>query len=474
MFLEGSNLTVGKATNTGAIVGTKGENSRLKIKEYTGKDLYNTDTLKTTGGSIGLQTGKNPVTGVDFNQDKHDKEGITRNTVIGNVEIGTSKGSPINTDLSKANETTKDDHSSTNIYVEGQTIRAITNPEDYKKDIDKAKQEITDIGRTIKEAVNDRGDDNRNFFGQLSETRLSETLENIAGERLKGARDQQEIGKALEDAYRDLGYKAKVIYTDPKNAPQLIGKDGKALAGTAYVGKDGTHTILVNTEAGENGTRSGIIGTIAEEGSHIVGKVEGRQRKTGTEELGLESTGRATNQYFQDKYKDNDIPIKAKSDGKDYSSRDFGEHVGDSDLALKLAIAAGAAGADGPLPIGDIAGAAIIANELWEMYNEQSVNQQIGKRKGTIWTEQRDFAKGKTKNERKSNPDKVESAKEKIETLRKEKNELKKKPNKTPKDKEEIKKRIKEIDKEIKRLEKSENHSMRGKGQQSKGGGNKR
>ena len=211
MFLEGSNLTVGKATNTGAIVGTKGENSRLKIKEYTGKDLYNTDTLKTTGGSIGLQTGKNPVTGVGFNQDKHDKEGITRNTVIGNVEIGTSKGSPINTDLSKANETTKDDHSSTNIYVEGQTIRAITNPEDYKKDIDKAKQEITDIGRTIKEAINDRGDDNRNFFGQLSETRLSETLENIAGERLKGARDQQEIGKALEDAYRDLGYKAKVI-----------------------------------------------------------------------------------------------------------------------------------------------------------------------------------------------------------------------------------------------------------------------
>ena len=471
---EGSNLTVGKATNTGAIVGTIGNNSSLKIKEYVGKDLYNTDTLKTTGGSIGIQTGKNPVTGVGFNQEKHDKEGITRNTVIGNVEIGTSKGSPINTDLSKANETTRDDHSSTNIYVEGQTIRAITNPKDYKNDIDKAKQEIEDIGRTIKESVNDRGDDNRNFFGQLSETRLSETLENIAGERLKGARDQQEIGKALEDAYRDLGYKAKVIYTDPKNAPQLIGKDGKTLAGTAYVGKDGTHTILVNTEADENGTRSGIIGTIAEEGSHIVGKVERRQRKTGTEELGLESTGRATNQYFQDKYKDNDVPIKAKSDGKDYSSRDFGEHVGDSDLALKLAIAAGAAGADGPLPIGDIAGAAIIANELWEMYNEQSANQQIGKRKGTMWTEQRDFAKGKTKNERKSNPDKVERAKEKIETLRKEKNELKKKPNKTPKDKEEIKKRIKEIDKEIKRLEKSENHSMRGKGQQSKGGGNKR
>ena len=471
---EGSNLTVGKATNTGAIVGTKGENSRLKIKEYTGKDLYNTDTLKTTGGSIGLQTGKNPVTGAGFNQERHDKEGITRNTVIGNVEIGTSKGSPINTDLSKANETTRDTHRNTNIYVEGQTIRAITNPEDYKKDIDKAKQEIEDIGRTIKESVNDRGDDNRNFFGQLSETRLSETLENIAGERLKGARDQQEIGKALEDAYRDLGYRAKVIYTDPKNAPQLIGKDGKTLAGTAYVGKDGIHTILINTEADENGTRSGIIGTIVEEGSHIVGKVEGRQRKTGTEELGLESTGRATNQYFQDKYKDNDIPIKAKSDGKDYSNRDFGEHVGDSDLALKLAIAAGAAGADGPLPIGDIAGAAIIANELWEMYNEQSANQQIGKRKGTMWTEQRDFAKGKTKNERKSNPDKVESAKRRYEEAKKKYEELKSKPNKTPQDKKDKDKAKDEMERALRDLKKSENHSMRGKGQQSKGGGNKR
>ena len=332
---EGSNLTVGK----GAIVGTKGENSRLKIKEYTGKDLYNTDTLKTTGGSIGLQTGKNPVTGVGFNQDKHDKEGITRNTVIGNVEIGTSKGSPINTDLSKANETTRDTHRNTNIYVEGQTIRAITNPKDYKNDIDKAKQEITDIGRTIKESVNDRGDDNRNFFGQLSETRLSETLENIAGERLKGAKDQQEIGKALEDAYRDLGYKAKVIYTDP---------------------------------------------------------------------------------------------------------------------------------------IGDIAGAAIIANELWEMYNEQSANQQVGKRKGTMWTEQRDFAKGKTKNERKSNPDKVESAKRRYEEAKKKYEELKSKPNKTPKDKEDRKKAQKEMKEALEDLKKSENHSMRGKGQQSKGGGNKR
>ncbi|WP_233573321.1 hypothetical protein, partial [Leptotrichia sp. OH3620_COT-345] len=52
-------------------------------------------------------------------------------------------------------------------------------------------------------------------------------------------------------------------------------------------------------------------------------------RETGTEEKGLESTGRATNEYFTDKYKKNDIPIETKSDGKDYSNIDFGENVGD-------------------------------------------------------------------------------------------------------------------------------------------------
>ena len=56
-----------------------------------------------------------------------------------------------------------------------------------------------------------------------------------------------------------------------------------------------------------------------------------------------------------------------------------------------------------------------------------------------MWTEQRDFAKGKTKNERKSNPDKVESAKRRYEEAKKKYEELKSKPNKTPQDKKKIK-----------------------------------
>jgi len=61
----------------------------------------------------------------------------------------------------------KDTHRSTNINVESQTIEYLTNPSKLKEDIGKAKKEIADVTTAIKESINDRGDDNRNFFGWL-------------------------------------------------------------------------------------------------------------------------------------------------------------------------------------------------------------------------------------------------------------------------------------------------------------------
>ena len=184
---EGSNLTVGKATNTGAIVGTTGNNSSFKVKEYIGKDLYNTDKLTTTGGSVG--TG-----GVGFNQEKHDKEGITRNTVIGNVEIGTSKGSPINTDLSKANETTKDDHSSTNIYVEGQTIRAVSNPKQFVEDFNIAVLEgKATVEGAIKKIDNILNGSDDSDISEAEKRRYEEIKEDIL--RVKTAPEIELIAK---------------------------------------------------------------------------------------------------------------------------------------------------------------------------------------------------------------------------------------------------------------------------------------
>ena len=329
---EGSNLHVGTVENTGAVIGKEG-NSTFKIDSYVGKDIQNYDTMTTTGGSIGVSLGGKPkITNVGFNQDSRDKQGITRNTVVGDVEITKAEGSPINRDLGKANEITKDTHSSTNINIESQTIEYATNPGKLKEDIGKAKEEINDIKWATKESIHDRGDDNRNFFGQLSEVRLNKSLENITGERLIGKTVDTEIAGIFKDAYKDLGYDINIIFSDPKNSPQLLDEKGKPKTGTAYVrdekGKK-IKTIIINGEDPKNATKAGLIGTIVEEGSHVIGKVEGRQRKTGTDEKGLESTGRASNEYFAEKYKDDNPTISIQSDGKDYSNVDFGENVGD-------------------------------------------------------------------------------------------------------------------------------------------------
>ena len=329
---EGSSLHVGTLENTGAVVGKQG-NSTFKIDSYVGKDIQNHDTMKTTGGSLGISTEKPKITNVGFNQDSRDKQGITRNTVVGDVETAGAEGSPINRDLGKANEVTKDTHSSTNINVESQTIEYATNPGKLKEDIGKAKEEINDIKWAIKESIHDRGDDNRNFFGQLSEVRLDKSLENITGERLIGKTVDTEIAGIFKDAYKDLGYDINIIFSDPKNSPQLLDEKGKPKTGTAYVDDYGVKTIIINAQDPKNTTKAGLIGTIVEEGSHVIGKVEGRQRKTGTDEKGLESTGRASNEYFAQKYKDDNPNISIKSDGKDYSNVDFGENVGNIAVA---------------------------------------------------------------------------------------------------------------------------------------------
>ena len=330
---EGSNLHVGTVENTGAVIGKEG-NSTFKIDTYVGKDIQNYDTMTTTGGSIGASLGGKPkITNVGFNQDSRDKQGITRNTVVGDVEIAETEGSPINRDLEKANEVTKDTHSSTNINVESQTIEYLTNPGKLKEDIGKAKEEINDIKWAIKESIHDRGDDNRKFFGQLSEVRLDKSLENITSERLIGKTVDIEIAGIFKDAYKDLGYDINIIFSDPKNSPQLLDEKGKPKTGTVYVDDYEVKTIIINAQDSKNTTKAGLIGTIVEEGSHVIGKVESRQRETGTDEKGLESTGRASNEYFAQKYKDDNPNISIKSDGKDYSNVDFGENVGNIAVA---------------------------------------------------------------------------------------------------------------------------------------------
>jgi len=150
---EGSNLHVETVENTGAVIGKEG-NSTFKIDTYVGKDIQNYDTMTTTGGSIGASLGGNPkINNVGFNQDSRDKQGITRNTVIGDVEITKAEGSPINRDLGKANEVTKDTHRSTNINVEPQVIEYISNPAKFKEDLEVAILEGKATGETVLKSI---------------------------------------------------------------------------------------------------------------------------------------------------------------------------------------------------------------------------------------------------------------------------------------------------------------------------------
>ena len=179
---DGSNLKVGKVENTASAIGTTG-NGKLSIDEYVGHNLENVDKLKTVGGSVGVSTSGITSIGVNYSDKK--QEGITKNTVIGNVEIGKSSGDEINKDLGSMTEITKDRDFKTDINIESQTINYIKNPEKFKEDLQKAKSEITDIGNVVKNTVNLPGEDKRNVFENLRAQRWSTSFYNVIGSRVE-------------------------------------------------------------------------------------------------------------------------------------------------------------------------------------------------------------------------------------------------------------------------------------------------
>ena len=342
---EGSNLKVGKVENTASAIGTSG-NGKLSIDKYVGHNLENKDETKTKGGSLSLSPNSNVISGVGINHANRDLESVTKNTVVGNVEIGKSSGDEINKDLDTMTEITEDRDFKTNINIESQTINYIKNPDKFKEDLGKAKDEINDVAYAIEKSIKDPGEDNRNAFEQLRETRFIGTFNNIAKEKLETLNTADEIADVTKMTLADMGYDdVDVIFSDPAHAPQLIDKNGKTKSGTAYVDKEtGRRTIIINANDPKNSDRAKLIGTLSEEASHIVNKIEGRQKKVPTEK-GLESTGRASNTYQQDKYGKNTTKIAITSDGKDYSNVDFGENVGDNPIILAAIIGSAIGGA---------------------------------------------------------------------------------------------------------------------------------
>ena len=178
---EGSNLHVGTVENTGAIIGKQSENgTTFKVDKYVGHNIQNYDTMTTTGISVGTSLGKSPrVTNIGFNQETRDKQGVTRNTVVGNVEIGEASGSPINRNITKANEVTKDVQHSTNINVESQTIEYASNPTKFKEDLEVAILEGKATGETVLKTIENLVNGGKEDIGDPERRSLNEIKEAV-------------------------------------------------------------------------------------------------------------------------------------------------------------------------------------------------------------------------------------------------------------------------------------------------------
>ena len=350
---DGSDLKVAKVENTASAIGTT-ENGKLSIDEYVGYNLENVDKLKTAGGSVGVST--SGITSIGVNYSDRKQEGITKNTVIGNVEIGKSSGDEINRDLDTMTEITEDRDFKTNINVESQTINYIKNPEKFKEDLQKAKNEVEDLGDAVKNTSKPLGKDKRNVFENLRAQRWSTSFYNVIGSRVEelgrqfkaGIINEEDLKEAVRDIVKgygkDIGIDFDVVYLDEKTMP----KDSEGSTGSSYIVDRKNRKVLIPIDVNKIEDIKKVLGTLTEEVAHGKDALEGRQDKKVAEdksndEEGLESLGRPANEYVKKKFgEDNNSKIKLTTDGIDLSNADVGEKVGDVLLKSEIDDAGGA------------------------------------------------------------------------------------------------------------------------------------
>ena len=207
---DGSNLKVGKVDNTAGAIGASG-NGKLSIDEYIGHNLENNDETTTKGASLSLSPNKTVISGVGINYANKNLESVTKNTVIGNVEIGKSSGDEINKDLASMTEITKDKDTKTNVFVESQTIKYALNPESFKEDLQIALIEGKATGRTVVKTIDniingdksqDIGEEERRSLIEIKEAivrvQTAPAMDIIAKEDLADKKVQARLGVVIE------------------------------------------------------------------------------------------------------------------------------------------------------------------------------------------------------------------------------------------------------------------------------------
>ena len=258
---DGSNLKVGKVENTAGAIGATGS-GKLSIDEYIGHNLENVDKLKTVGGSVGVSTSGITSLGVNYSDRK--QEGITKNTVIGNVEIGKSSGAEINKDLGSMTEITKDRDFKTDINIESQTIKYALNPSQFKEDLQIALIEGKATGRTVVKTIDNmiNGDKSQDI-GDAEKRSLIEIKEAIV--RVQTAPAMDIIAeKDLADKNIQARLGVEIEKFDP-NDPTLSEKVKERLDELKAEGKEivafydkKTGKIFINQNAKDDEVRASI------------------------------------------------------------------------------------------------------------------------------------------------------------------------------------------------------------------------
>ena len=260
---DGSNLKVGKVENTAGAIGTTGS-GKLSIDKYIGYNLENKDKTTTKGASLSLSPSSTPVSGVGINYANRDLESVTKNTVVGNVEIGKSSGDEINKDLASMTEVTKDEDTKTNVFIESQTIKYALNPSQFKEDLQIAIIEGKATGRTVVKTIDNmiNGDKSQDI-GDAEKRSLIEIKEAIVRVQTAPAMDIiAEKDLADKNVQKELGVKIEKF--DP-NDPTLSEKVRERLDELKAEGKEivafydkTTGKIFINQNAKDEEVRASI------------------------------------------------------------------------------------------------------------------------------------------------------------------------------------------------------------------------
>ncbi|BEO98343.1 hypothetical protein FNCP11_06590 [Fusobacterium nucleatum] len=260
---DGSNLKVGKVENTAGAIGTTGS-GKLSIDKYIGYNLENKDKTTTKGASLSLSPSSTPVSGVGINYANRDLESVTKNTVVGNVEIGKSSGAEINKDLASMTEITKDKDTKTDIFIESQTIKYALNPSQFKEDLQIALIEGKATGRTVVKTIDNmiNGDKSQDI-GDAEKRSLIEIKEAIV--RVQTAPAMDIIAeKDLADKNIQARLGVEIEKFDP-NDPSLSEKVRERINELKAEGKEivafydkVTKKIFINQNAKDDEVRASI------------------------------------------------------------------------------------------------------------------------------------------------------------------------------------------------------------------------